>query len=297
MTRRMPLPTDIHARPFTIAHSARLGVARSRTRASDLERPFLGVRVPPAAGGAYSTRCRALLVALDSPAVLCGVSAARLHDLPLPPRIDPHSVEVAVRPPRRAVRRTGVIGRRLALRDAEIEYVDELPVTTVARTWCDLASTLGLGELVAIGDAVGNSLGEAAVARLATATRERSDRRHSLKLLRALELIDHRAESPKESELRMLLAFAGLPRPEVNPTIRDGGRFVARVDLLFRAHRVIVEYQGDHHRTDRSQWRRDVARRSELESLGYAVIEVTQADLRRPAMLVTLIRRVLASRG
>ena len=75
------------------------------------------------------------------------------------------------------------------------------------------------------------------------------------------------------------------PRPEVNVDITDRGRFVARVDMLFREERLVVEYQGDYHR-DPEQWRRDEMRRAELESLGYRVTYVTAADLRDPEQLV-----------
>ncbi|MCI2956998.1 DUF559 domain-containing protein [Agromyces atrinae] len=225
------------------------------------------------------------------------MSAARVHGLPLPTHVDPLIVEVAVRPPARAVRREGVIGRRLDLDDTDVTRVSGVPVTTIARTWCDLARTLTVSELVAVGDAIGHSLGLAATLRLESAVRGRRDRRQYVKLVRALSLIDPRAESPKESELRVLLSEAGFPTPEVNPTIRDGARFVARVDLLFPHHKVVIEYQGDHHRTDRAQWRRDISRRAELESLGYVVIEVTGDDLRHPDALLARIRRVLASRA
>ncbi|MGL1521349.1 hypothetical protein ACSTIE_23430, partial [Vibrio parahaemolyticus] len=72
----------------------------------------------------------------------------------------------------------------------------------------------------------------------------------------ALDLAVDGSESPKESALRVLLVMAGLPTPECNVEIFDGSRFVARVDLLYRAARLVIEYDGDYHR-DPQQWSRD----------------------------------------
>lgn len=109
----------------------------------------------------------------------------------------------------------------------------------------------------------------------------------------AIDLADDGAESPRESELRVLLVMAGLPAPECNVEIYEGPRFVARVDLFYRHKRTIVEYDGDHHR-DPQQWSKDQRRRADLESLGYRYTTVTARDFDDPEALVARIRRVLA---
>jgi len=113
--------------------------------------------------------------------------------------------------------------------------------------------------------------------------------------MRALELGDARSESPKESELRVLLHEARLPRPELNVNIYDGARFIARVDMLIHGAMLVIEYQGDYHR-DPGQWRRDERRRAELEALGYHVTYVTQADLDDPDPLIERIQRLVDQR-
>ena len=102
-----------------------------------------------------------------------------------------------------------------------------------------------------------------------------------------------------ESVVRLLLFDGGLAVPEVNANIYDAfGRFLARADLLFRAARVIVEYDGDQHRTSREQFARDVARGSELAAEGYLVLRFTAADVYgRPAFILATVRAALASRG
>lgn len=46
-------------------------------------------------------------------------------------------------------------------------------------------------------------------------------------------------------------------------------------DLGYLEARVLIEYQGDHHRTDRRQWREDLVRRQLFEDAGHRVIEVS----------------------
>lgn len=52
----------------------------------------------------------------------------------------------------RALRVSGVIGHKLSLVDNEVRDWAGLPITTPARTWCDLASLLDIEDLVAAGD-------------------------------------------------------------------------------------------------------------------------------------------------
>jgi very-short-patch-repair endonuclease len=87
----------------------------------------------------------------------------------------------------------------------------------------------------------------------------------------------------------------GLPEPEVNGIIRDGGGYrVAECDLVFRKQRVLLEYEGDHHRADPATFRKDITRYDRLQDLGWRVIRVTEADLKRPEELLARIRRALA---
>lgn len=57
---------------------------------------------------------------------------------------------------------------------------------------------------------------------------------------------------------------------------------------VFRAQRVIVEYEGDHHRTDRRQWQTDIARHRLLEALECRVIRITARDLAADRLPTTL---------
>jgi very-short-patch-repair endonuclease len=62
------------------------------------------------------------------------------------------------------------------------------------------------------------------------------------------------------------------------------------VDFLWREARVIVEYEGDQHRTDRRQWQNDIHRVRLLEGLGWKVIRITASDLSDPHRREELMR-------
>ena len=57
-------------------------------------------------------------------------------------------------------------------------------------------------------------------------------------------------------------------------------KFIARGDFVWREAKVVVEYEGDHHRTHRRQWQHDIARTRLLEALGWRVVRITASDLR-----------------
>jgi hypothetical protein len=123
-------------------------------------------------------------------------------------------------------------------------------------------------------------------------------RKYSRVLRYALELLDPKAESPKESELRVLLIEAGFASPTANHVVVDGaGSFVARVDLAYPAQKVALEYEGDHHRETKEQWRKDLKRRRRLEALGWIYLPVTAADLADPHDLFADLRTALARRA
>jgi hypothetical protein len=68
----------------------------------------------------------------------------------------------------------------------------------------------------------------------------------------AVGLARERVDSPRETWLRLCLVLAGLPMPECNLIIGDGQGPIGRVDLVYLMYSVIIEYEGDQHRTDRN---------------------------------------------
>ena len=101
-----------------------------------------------------------------------------------------------------------------------------------------------------------------------------------------------------ESRLRVLMALAGLPAPSVNCDVVEDGGWLALSDLSYPRLKIAIEYEGDQHRTNRKQWRRDKARRRLLEDHGWLVIEVTADDVYlRPDLLVARLKAAIARRS
>lgn len=119
----------------------------------------------------------------------------------------------------------------------------------------------------------------------------------ALQARRVLRDLDGRSASPQESRLRIVLAYSGLPVPEVNAAIEHGGRRIAIVDLLYSRWRLVLEYEGRQHALDAHQFGRDIIRYSDLRGAHYEYIQVTYEMLKQPRAVVMTIHRALVSRG
>jgi hypothetical protein len=95
----------------------------------------------------------------------------------------------------------------------------------------------------------------------------------------ALSLVNGGAESPRETWLRLLLIRAGFPAPQTQiPVYDDYGQLVAVLDMGWENIKLAVEYEGDHHRTDRRQFNKDIGRLEALTDLGWIDVRVTAED-------------------
>jgi very-short-patch-repair endonuclease len=171
-------------------------------------------------------------------------------------------------------------------------------VTDPQSTWLHLAVILGERDLVAAGDHLVRSPPVSGTTPLATINSlvERARGYHGRGAVRAraaASRIREGAESRPESLLRLLLVDAGLPEPELQVSITDSaGRFLARADMAYPDWRVIVEYDGDQHRTSTEQYEKDVSRIESLTFAGWSVVRVRALGLRDPS---TTHRRVAAA--
>ena len=112
---------------------------------------------------------------------------------------------------------------------------------------------------------------------------------------KVLLLADAGSQSPKESWLRLVLIQAGLPQPQTQIPVPGADGFpIAYLDIGWPGVMVAVEYDGDHHRTDRHQYVKDIRRREMLERMGWIVITVVAED--RPAEIVARVRNAFARR-
>lgn len=229
-------------------------------------------------------------------AFFCSLTAARIMHIPLPwPAASTTDMHVGVPAPRRALRACGTVGHKYQLRKADVRDWLGLRITTPARTWCDLAATLDVEDLVAAGDYLIHRPHPLATrAELADVVARHPARRGRARLLEALSLLDERAESPTESIIRVAIVRAGIRGLVVNLRITDAHGNVFRADLCFPAHRVIVEYQGDYHRTEPERWRKDRTRIALLTAANWHVIEIAADELADRRVLLQLVRDALA---
>jgi very-short-patch-repair endonuclease len=75
------------------------------------------------------------------------------------------------------------------------------------------------------------------------------------------------------------LIRAGFPPPQTQVPVYDEYRvLVAVLDMGWEDIKLAVEYEGDHHRTDRRQFNRDIRRAEAVAELGWIVVRVTAED-------------------
>ncbi len=236
-----------------------------------------------------------LAVRLADHVAFSHATAAQLLGIPVPiaRKLD-RRIHVSVAAPARAPHATGLVGHQLAR--LQTQTIAGLRVTIAAQTWRDLGATLSVPDLVAAGDHIIHRRSPlAGRADLAAQVDAAMGTRGARRLREALALLDDRAESPQESILRCLLVLGGLPVPEVNYVVVDSetGK-ETRLDLRYPRERLVLEYEGDYHRS-RQQWRRDMTRRSRLEAQGWRVMELNADDLRDAPELVDRVAAALAS--
>ncbi len=116
-----------------------------------------------------------------------------------------------------------------------------------------------------------------------------------VQLRELLPLVDGGAASPRESRIRLRLHDNGFPRPQTQVPVLEGSRPVAFLDMGWPDYGVAVEYDGDHHRKDRRQYVKDIARLRMLEALGWDVVRVIAED--RPQDWLARVEQALRSRG
>jgi hypothetical protein len=111
--------------------------------------------------------------------------------------------------------------------------------------------------------------------------------------------VRERVDSAMETRSRMLLVLAGLPEPEVNPTIlADDGFTVRKYDLCYWRSRTLIEYDGRQHVERVQQWEEDVDRRAGIEDDSWrSIVLIAKHIYRTPGETLERIHRILLERG
>jgi hypothetical protein len=174
-----------------------------------------------------------------------------------------------------------------------------LPVTSPVDTWRQLSAELTIDELIEAGDSlVRRHAPLATLAELGQAVERHAGRRGAANLARALPHVRADADSPRETRVRLLLVRAGLPEPAVNLVVSRPGAPKTRFgDLVYSEWRVIVEYDGQHHRSDPARYAVDVLRLEELAHDRWTVVRVLAEHLADPRSVVLRVEAALRSAG
>jgi len=249
---------------------------------------------------------RVMAACLETGGVASHRTAAWLHGLLAPPPV----IEVVVaRAGAAAGGALAVAGKTVvrhsttSLPKADQASVGPIPVTSVART------ALMLGSLVpgVISQAqLEQVVARATEQRLATMPwlwwllehRRCRGRGGVLALESALAAVDGLGptESWLEREYLRLVREAGLPIPATQRVMRRTGRFVARVDFVFDAERVVVEVLGYRFHRTKEQIDADTRRANELQLIGFAVFQFTYDQIvRSPGQVIAVTRAALAT--
>jgi very-short-patch-repair endonuclease len=232
------------------------------------------VYVPTGTDLTAATRAHAAWLWSRRRGVIAGQSASALHGAKWVDHRAPAQLLYEHRRPPAGIR---TWSDRVA--DDEIQLIGAVRTTTPARTAFDLACRNPVGKAVAAIDALTRATRLNVAEAEALAGRYKGHR-NIRRARNALQLVDAGAESPRETWLRLLLIEAGYPRPQTQiPVYGEYGDLVAVLDMGWEDLKIAVEYEGDHHRTDRRQFNRDIARFEALTELGWIIVRVTVEDV------------------
>ncbi len=243
----------------------------ARVRNNELVRVWhgvYGVTEPDMVG-----RLRALDIFLGTDAVACLGTAAQLYAFDTENTAPIHILDpgVRVRPTVGLMvhQRTGAPLRRIAGRLA----------TRPAWTAIEVARQLPRPRALATLDAALHS-GWCTPSELEQAIRAQHGRRGIVAVRKLVKLADGRAESPMESEARLVMLDHGLPTPELQYKIHGELGDVWRVDFAWPDARVCAEYESIDWHAGPAEMLRDKRRFAGVQEMGWTLIPIVVSDVR-----------------
>lgn len=323
-----PWPEELLGRPFTVAEAKHVGVTYARLRRVGLDRPTTGVR-RLTTEGSFVERARAIQVAMPTESAFSHETALQLWGIDLPWTMQEGApLHVMTLTDVNQVRRGGVQGHR-GLESRERKVRHGIRVIGLVDTWIDMGERvrdlrLGRDEVVALGDQVLNKLSGlsgnddfhrrhvlAMLGHTGPGSKEDIEARArvvSAELLRRLEtrvrprgkrllleahpLMRVAVRSVMETRARLMFRDAGFPEPLVNEQVfADDGTWLAEGDLVWPGHRVVGEYQGEHH-ADRGRRSLDSVRGHSLHEERWTMHELWAEDVFDRQRRQSLLRRL-----
>ena len=177
---------------------------------------------------------------------------------------------------------------------APLEVVDGRVATAPGWTAVEVARGLRRPRALATLDAALRS-GTCDRQQLVVACASQAGRRGIVHVRELIPLAAAEAESPMESEARLIMIDHGLPTPELQFEIVDRSGRTWRVDFAWPELKVAVEYEGFDFHSSPDDLRRDRQKRAALNELKWTVIGIVADDVRRrPYEMARLIDFTLA---
>ncbi|TLM85493.1 DUF559 domain-containing protein [Pseudarthrobacter sp. NamE2] len=281
------LPFPLSAAPFTYESAMAAGITPGRLRHRDVIHVGRGLYRP--AGWDFDLESAARALSAASPgAWISHVTAARLNCQLLPAWLA-DSTELHMSKPRAlpSVRRKGIVGHTVVAREEEIDTVDGIRLSTRSRTWLDMARRLSVGELVCMGDQLiriprpnfeDRSVPFDTVDGLRTLVARHPNLQGVVRAREALDLMRVGADSAPETLLRLSIADANLPEPELQLRLRSQDPMSPTADMGYRHIRLAIQYDGGHHLLE-AQVLSDRRRDKAFEAAGWTVLVASKDDL------------------
>lgn len=274
------------SRPFTYDEALMMGLSPDQLRNSKaFTNVSHGIHRPTEWEFDLSQAARALSAATPGAWISHG-TAARLHGLILPPWLS-ESNELHLSKPRKLpeVRRKGITGHTLTTFPDEVEVVQEIRMSSRARTWLDLARTLPLKDLVSMGDQLiriprpkfeDREASYATLGSLRTMMQRHRNLQGIVRAREAIELMRVGADSGPETIMRLAMLDAGLPEPDLQIALWDRPD-APSADAGYRDRKIALQYDGAHH-LDEVQKHKDKRRDRAFVAAGWTVLVFTQDD-------------------
>ncbi len=283
----LPVPPELATGPFTRARALSLGVTPQMLRGKRFVRLYDGVWRHRDHAMTADDRLEAVRLALPADARVTGITRLQLLGLDVCPRL----------PMRFVIARDHHVNLEDVFlhRTVRMPPLDDVGVAPVAAyvAYCSRARVI---DAIEVGDWLLRH-GHVGWDELRDLCVEQRWRDGALEALWALGWLDGDSWSLRESEVRSLLVFAGLPAPESNVGAVAADDQTRIGDLVYRRWGVVVEYEGAHHQVDRAQYVKDIDRYSSLRRAAVPYVQVTKEKLARPRRLVLEVYDALVAQG
>jgi hypothetical protein len=245
----------------------------TRINRGDLVKVWAGVYSSDEPDGL--TRLRGLDLRAGEPVAVCLGTAASAYGFDTEQPADLH----VLNPLRHQLRNSDglVVHRR---EGAPLTEVDGRPATTPEWTAVEVARGLRRPRALATLDAALRS-GTCDRRTLERAIAMQSGRRGIVQVRELSAVARPEAESPMESEARLVMIDGGLPMPELQYDVIDRSSRVWRLDFAWPDLKVAVEYDGFDWHSDPDALRRDRQKRAALLEMRWSVMSIVADDVRR----------------